>query len=354
MKKKLSLIFMFLISFTFVFAQDLYEILPVKKQKTIDVLLLVALPASGKSEVRKFVKSYSKEDCESIFGIKDTVQLDDFPYVHMMRRISEELSKRNLDPIFFLSPVLPFKNPFEWGTLMHLINEDYDDLLNHNIQNPESKALWILKRLDRARQKVGIEPVFENFDRSLLNELASALEKDSEKLLFEKNKEIEKGYLDKTVIIEFARGGAYDSSFPLPEPYGYKYAFSQLSDDILKKASVLYIWVSPEESRRKNEKRADPNDPGSILHHSVPLAVMYTDYGCDDFEYLLDTSSVFNTIEVLSHGNTYFLPATRFDNRIDKTSFVRDDFWNEKDISSLSDSLIKSFKPLLIEDISFR
>ena len=53
----------------------------------LDVLLLLALPASGKSEARTYLASLSPEECEQHFGIGHTVQLDDFPYVHIMRRV---------------------------------------------------------------------------------------------------------------------------------------------------------------------------------------------------------------------------------------------------------------------------
>jgi hypothetical protein len=122
-----------------------------------------------------------------------------------------------------------------------------------------------------------------------------------------------------------------------------------LSPAILEKSSILYIWVTPEESRRKNAARTDPNDPGSILHHGVPLAVMYGDYGCDDMEYLLKTSGKTDTVQVDKEGESYFLPLGRFDNRVDKTSFIREDEdkWSEADVNSLQDGMREAFDSLM-------
>ena len=52
----------------------------------LDVLLLLALPASGKSEVRRYLASLTPEQCRRDFHMGPTVQLDDYPYVHMMRQ----------------------------------------------------------------------------------------------------------------------------------------------------------------------------------------------------------------------------------------------------------------------------
>src|SRR5437763_12614164 len=86
--------------------------------KLIDILLLLALPASGKSEVRRYLASLTPDQCRDDFHLGPTVQLDDYPYVHMMRRVSQELRKRGEDGVFFDSDDLPMKEPLDWGTLV--------------------------------------------------------------------------------------------------------------------------------------------------------------------------------------------------------------------------------------------
>src|SRR6185295_16012024 len=88
---------------------------------TLDVLLLLALPASGKSEIRRYLAHQTPERSRADFHLGDTVQLDDYPYVHMMRRVSQELRKRGADGIFFDSDDLPMKEPLDWGVLIQLV-----------------------------------------------------------------------------------------------------------------------------------------------------------------------------------------------------------------------------------------
>ncbi|MBU8869913.1 MAG: hypothetical protein KOO60_03450 [Gemmatimonadales bacterium] len=316
--------------------------------KHIDVLLLLALPASGKSEARRYLASLSPEQCREQFGIGHTAQLDDFPYVHIMRRISDELTARGHAGMFFISGSLPFRNSIDWLTLIELMNEDYEDLVSGNKPSPESASLWLFDRIDAARVRAGGEAIIGTLEESVRREIAGPIEDESRKLLDDKVAEVPDDLEGKTVVIEFARGGADGSTMPLPHPFGYRANVAQLSPAILEKASILYIWVTPEESRRKNEARTDPDDPGSILHHGVPLAVMYGDYGCDDMAYLLEVSDKPDTVQVEKDGKTYNLPLGRFDNRSDRTSFIRGEEadWSAEDVAKLQSGMREAFNQL--------
>lgn len=80
-----------------------------------------------------------------------------------------------------------------------------------------------------------------------------------------------------TAVLEFARGAEHG---------GYRRAFSQLSDEVLRRASILYVRVSFEESLRKNRLRFNPRAPHSILEHSLPDSKMRRLYRADDWQEL--------------------------------------------------------------------
>lgn len=81
-----------------------------------------------------------------------------------------------------------------------------------------------------------------------------------------------------TVLMEFARGGEH----------GFAQAFQHLSDDVLTRASILYIDVSFEESLRKNRRRFRPDQADSILYHSLEDAKMERYYKNNDWASLSD------------------------------------------------------------------
>lgn len=314
----------------------------------LPVVILVALPASGKSELRRFLASLSPEQARDTFHMGPNVQLDDFPYVHLMRRIDDELATRGHDRVFFNSAAEPFKNPRDWGTLIQLLNEDHADLVAKSVTTPASAAALLFERIDRAAAKVGVDPRLGTLAAELATAIATPIEAEARELLDAKHAEYPETLEGKTIVIECARGGAQGSAMPLDAPFGYQYSLAQLAPAILEQASVLYIWVTPEESRRKNTARTDPNDPGSILHHGVPMAVMLNDYGCDDMDWLEANSNVPGTLAIEAHGTTYNVPIARFDNRTDKTTFIREDTeaWSPADVETISAELAAAMQKL--------
>ncbi len=304
------------------------------KNDVFDVVLLLALPASGKSEVRNFMINMDPEVLRRDFHIGQNLQLDDFPYVHIKDRIEEELKKMGKT----LYPRACAGNGN--GVLIKLLNEDYKNLVENNKERPESYARLMFDRLDKAAKAVDDPYLLSSLDKETYEKLIELLEDDC-KAQFEERLSFypEDGKVEgKTVVIEMARGGKDGSSMPLQDPAGYQYSLRMFSPEILERAAILYIWVTPEESRRKNFERTDPNDPGSILNHGVPLQVMLDEYGCDDMLYLKDTSEVKDTITVTSEGKKFHLPIGIFDNRVDKTTHFRQDpsKWQKENIEEVT------------------
>lgn len=294
------------------------------KKDVFNVLLLLALPASGKSEVRNFMANIDAEKLKNDFHVGENLQLDDFPYVFFMRRIDEELERLNKPRMFYPGEV-PFYDGRDWGTLVNLLNEDYHDLLNRTQINVNSAAEYLFERIDRAAQICGIKPRLGLLNEEIRAELAKILEPEAQKIVENKTSQYCESLDGKTIVIEMARGGKDGSTMPLTGTFGYQYTLAQFCPEILDNASILYIWVTPEESRRKNDEREDPNNPGSNLNHKTPDAVMFGDYGCDDMLYLVETSEIKDTVTVNTHGTKYHLPIGIFDNRVDKTTTLRQD-----------------------------
>ena len=311
------------------------------KQEVFDIVLLIALPASGKSEVRHYMSSVPADRLRKEFHIGENLQLDDFPYVFMMRRIDEELEKLGEKRPFYPTDYSPFFDGRDWGTLVHLLNEDYRDMRSHRVIKTDSAAELLFDRLDTAGLQAGIEPRLALLKPETRKKLAAALEPEARKMLEEKQAAYPDTMEGKTLIIECARGGQQGAAMPLEGTAGYQYTLPLFSPEILSRAAILYIWVTPEESRRKNADRADPNDPGSNLHHSTPMEVMLYDYGCDDMEYLTGVSGKKNTVKVESCGKEWFIPTGILDNRQDKTSFLRDDpsAWKQADLDVFAGTL---------------
>ena len=308
-------------------------------EKNFKTVLLLGLPASGKSEIREFINNNNQQHITTLhFG--ENLQLDDFPYVHFFSRIDEELVKYGQKRVFY-SEQDPFIDDRDWGSLVNLLNDDYHLLKEKKKIITEEPVTYLFDRIQKASEKVGIKRDLFGYTDDVFNNIVCGLTEDAKKIISSNNAQCDLDLEDKTLVIEMARGGEDGATMPLTGAKGYQYSLPWLDEEILRDATILYVWVTPEESRRKNADRCDPNDPGSNLHHGVSIRVMLNDYGCDDMIYLRDSSDKKDTVKVTKDGNDYYLPIGVFDNRDDKTTFLRADHttWKKENIDTIANGL---------------
>ncbi|MBI3033188.1 hypothetical protein HYY69_06960 [Candidatus Woesearchaeota archaeon] len=252
-------------------------------------VLIWALPASGKSEVMTFIRGLTAEQrAELHFG--NLVEIDDYPRVASLFQIDDERQAAGLERVFTRE-------------------QDYDE------GGFVDSRLW-----------------------SVLDQHLNARHRE----LLAKKPNV---HDDSTVMLECARGGSQNAGFPLL--HGYQNTLRNLDHPILEKAVILYVEVTPEQSRAKNDARYDPNDPNSILAHRVPTGVMERDYGCDDVCWMMERAAQSDHQGFVQAPSGIYVPIGVLDNRSDLTSFVREKGLSQKEREDKSASLYLALKEVL-------
>jgi hypothetical protein len=313
----------------------------------IDTVLLIALPASGKSEVRKYLRNLPREDRVRDFHVSDTAQLDDFPYVAFLAKVDMAREAMGLPRAFYEYENGRFIVQEDWGLLLRLVSDDYH-ILKNDLPTPAADCEALFDRIDGHRRDLGCPEVFSVLEPAQRAELAERMQEGMAFLIEEQWGRREGSVAGKTIVMECARGGADGASMPLDPPAGYAFSLGNHRPEVLANAAVLYIKVTPEESRRKNKARFVPGMEDSDLHHSAPDVVMYNDYGCDDVQWLIDNAVVPNTIRIHAHGRDWDLPIAVFDNTDDKTTFLHADVaaWKPEHVQAVRDGLYEPMKGL--------
>jgi len=185
---------------------------------TFDHLLLLGRPASGKSEFIDFMKKIPDADRAKIFHISKFEEVDDFVWI-WEKFMEDDLWEKAGCPRLYSKNYMP-GNP-----------------------GMEPEGLRLLKFCmhkfnDVIKEKYLSRPEFYN---------------------------------DHTLFIEFARGNQHT----------FKEALGSLKPEILNRAAILFIYVTREESWRRNVARYQENLKHSILAHMVPKETFdhfYTDH----------------------------------------------------------------------------
>ena len=210
----------------------------------LPVLIITGRPAAGKSEVIDFLRKADPKERLEKFHVGPFEELDDFVYVWETFEIDDLLTKLG-KPRVWSDAKYWFKDEDVWHLYMERLDLEY-------------------------RKKLAKEPAYHR---------------------------------EKTVLVEFARGGEN----------GIHDALTHLGDDLLSRASLMYIRVSYEESVRKNRRRARKGEEDSILYHSLPDEKMDFYYKTNDWEKLEAKDPDY--IEVKGHK----VPYAVFENMPEKT-----------------------------------
>jgi len=254
-----------------------------------DNLLIWALPGSGKSEILAFLRGLTPAQ-RAEFGVGDMVEIDDYPMVAESLRRDNVREERSL-------------------TRLMTHHETHLDGGFHD----RAVAMGMLD--------------------SHLNVLRDGELKRNPYL-----------YEISTLFIECARGGPADATFPMEG--GYQSTLLHLKPGILEKAAILYVYVTPEQARAKNDARYDPDHPQSTLGHRVPTNVMLNYYGKDDFHWMLEQGAAAGREGYVKAGDLW-LPAVALDNRDDKTTWEREKGVGEEERAAKHAVLYEALKAAL-------
>jgi len=314
----------------------------------IRVLVVAALPASGKTEVRRAMAALGRKQCREQFHMGPNVQLDDYPYVEFMRAIDVIAEQFGMEQPFFQAHDRPFRDPWEWITLVEMLNEDYFGLINACNLEHEHPVRELFSRIDRAQMRAGAQRKLRAIPEDVRRAMGKHLQAEAQKVFAGLREQhqifVANGRENVTIVLEFARGGPHGSQMPVEAPRGTLFSLSRLAGEILEQAAVLNVLVTPEESRRKNLTRAVPpkgQEDNTGVYHGVPMSVMREEYGLEDVSDLI----VDNRIRVESGGRVHNLRAGQFDNRVDKTTFLRlpREQWPEAELATIH----RELKPVM-------
>ena len=129
-----------------------------KENKVLPILMFCALPASGKSESRRFIKSLTKEEMAQFHLGDGSTQVDDYPYVDALEKIDVFCYETLGKTIFKDRNTRLFLNGYEWGCLTYLINEDYLDIKKFQKNMKKIQLNGFLKDMMMHQKKLAICP----------------------------------------------------------------------------------------------------------------------------------------------------------------------------------------------------
>lgn len=138
-------------------------------ENTFNILLLIARPAAGKSEVIDFLNRTPVAERKANFHIGDFEEFDDFPMLWTWFEEDEILSKLGY-PRLHTDENRYFKWPYLWDVLIHRLSLNYNIKLRDNPGYHERYTA--IFEFSRGSQHDGFKRAFKHLSKEALESLA--------------------------------------------------------------------------------------------------------------------------------------------------------------------------------------
>ena len=138
-------------------------------KKTFDILLLIARPAAGKSEVIKYLKQTGVQERIDRFHVGSFEEIDDFPMLWAWFEEDELLAKAGHSRLH-TDENNYFKYPYLWNVLIERICLEYQKLMRD--KTPEPDQFTAIIEFSRGKEHGGYKQAFQHLCQDVLKKAA--------------------------------------------------------------------------------------------------------------------------------------------------------------------------------------
>jgi hypothetical protein len=134
-------------------------------ERTFDIVLLIARPAAGKSEVINFLKHTPVDERIKQFHIGEFTEIDDFPMLWTWFEEDALLTRMGL-PRLYTDAEGYFKHDYLWDLLVERISLEYQKRMR------DDACETVIIEFSRGTEHGGYQRAFEHLSNEILNKLA--------------------------------------------------------------------------------------------------------------------------------------------------------------------------------------
>ena len=140
----------------------------IKEFDIFPILLLIARPAAGKSEIIKFLYDLDPVDRKKNFHLGKLKVIDDFPFLWRWFEEDHILSKMNKERLFTDEEGY-FKYIHQWDLLINLINLEYEKFLR---KEEKTDKYSVILEFSRGKEHGGYDRALPILSDKILNKLS--------------------------------------------------------------------------------------------------------------------------------------------------------------------------------------